>query len=288
MSQTHIFNFIPGSIHSSRILKTLSLFASWQKNTYLPNQQVWLNNLYFQISNSKEKKCLTIDTRDVNELGQRKFRASAYNREVQTCYFNRNKSDTHFTSFVANRTKDKQSITFSFVKVNSDFNLVNKSFDIELKNSLFNGGAKRQLQKTSTEDLSNGRRLASQSLVAYSDNKEDINQTTETEKLEKNQNFSLQAENKILNRHRVRYTATRIKYSPTRIKSRNFLSNISYTRINKSDFYNESFILDVYVLLVKNLNPFSLQRKVSDKLKHEMVYMLWRECIAKEFYRYIC
>ena len=33
MSQTHIFNFFPGSIHSSRILKTLSLFASRQKNT---------------------------------------------------------------------------------------------------------------------------------------------------------------------------------------------------------------------------------------------------------------
>ena len=61
--------FFPGSIHSSRILKTLSLFASRQKNTYLPNQQIWLNKLYFQISNSKEKKCLTIDTRDVNELG---------------------------------------------------------------------------------------------------------------------------------------------------------------------------------------------------------------------------
>ena len=55
MSQTHIFNFFPGSIHSSRILKTLSLFASRQKNTYLPNQQVWLNKLYFQILNSKEK-----------------------------------------------------------------------------------------------------------------------------------------------------------------------------------------------------------------------------------------
>ena len=27
MSQTHIFSFFPGSIHSSRILKTLSLFA---------------------------------------------------------------------------------------------------------------------------------------------------------------------------------------------------------------------------------------------------------------------
>ena len=44
----------------------------------------------------------------------------------------------------------------------------------------------------------------------------------------------------------------------------------------------------MYILLVKNLNSFSLQRKTSDKLKHEMVYMLWRECIPAEFYRYIC
>ena len=69
MSQTHIFNFFPGSIHSCRILKTLSLFASRPKNSYLPNQQVWLNKLYFQISNSNEKKCLTIGIREVNDLG---------------------------------------------------------------------------------------------------------------------------------------------------------------------------------------------------------------------------
>ena len=66
-------------------------------------------------------------------------------------------------------------------------------------------------------------------------------------------------ENSIAKRQKVRYLATRIKYSPTRVKSRNFLSNIGYTSINKSDFYNEIFILDVYILLVKNLNPFSLQ-----------------------------
>ena len=86
---------------------------------------------------------------------------------------------------------------------------------------------------------------------------------------------------KIFNRQEIRYTATRIK-------SRNFLSNISYTDIRKSDFYNENFILDVYVLLVKNLNHFSLSRKVTDKTKHEMVYMLWRECIPSKFYRHIC
>ena len=85
MSQTHIFNFFPGSLHNSRILKTLSLFASRRKNTYLPNQQVWLNKLYFQISNSKEKKCLTVDTSDANDLGPGKFRMSAENNSEQTC-----------------------------------------------------------------------------------------------------------------------------------------------------------------------------------------------------------
>ena len=104
---------------------------------------------------------------------------------------------------------------------------------------------------------------------------------------EKNQDFS-PTEKSIVKRHKIRYTATRIKYSPTRVKCRNFLSNISYTGISKGEFYNENFILDVYILLVKNLNPFSLQQKTSDKLKHEMVYMLWRECIPTEFYRYVC
>ena len=58
-------------------------------------------------------------------------------------------------------------------------------------------------------------------------------------------------EKTIIKRHRVKYTATRIKYSPTRVKSRHFLSNISYTGISKGDFYNENFILDVYICLSK-------------------------------------
>ena len=42
------------------------------------------------------------------------------------------------------------------------------------------------------------------------------------------------------------------KYTTTRIKSRNFLSNIAYVGINKEDFYNENFIFDVYLLVTKN------------------------------------
>ena len=111
--------------------------------------------------------------------------------------------------------------------------------------------------------------------------KKETDQTSE-DLLEKSLDF-YPTEKSIAKRQKVRYLATRIKYSPTRVKSRNFLSNISYTSINKADFYNENFILDVYILLVKNLNPFSLQRKTSDKLKLEMIYMLWRGCIPVEF-----
>ena len=56
----------------------------------------------------------------------------------------------------------------------------------------------------------------------------------------------------------------------TRIKSP--ISNIGYIGINKEDYYNKNSIFDVYLLLTKNLNPFSLDRKLADK--HEMIYML--------------
>ena len=57
------------------------------------------------------------------------------------------------------------------------------------------------------------------------------------------------------------------RYTTTRIKSRNFLSNIAYVGINKEDYYHENFVFDVYLLLTKNLNPFSLDRKLADQNK---------------------
>ena len=64
------------------------------------------------------------------------------------------------------------------------------------------------------------------------------------------------------------------KYTATRIKSRNILSTISYVGKNREDFYNEIFILDVYLLVTKNLNPFSVYRKLNDGKKHRVIYML--------------
>ena len=75
------------------------------------------------------------------------------------------------------------------------------------------------------------------------------------------------------------------KYTTSRTKSRNFLSNIAYVGINKDNFYREHFIFDVYLLVTKNLNPFSLDRKLDDKNKYEMIYMLWKECMQQAILR---
>ena len=40
--------------------------------------------------------------------------------------------------------------------------------------------------------------------------------------------------------------------------------------------------------MTKNLNPFSLDRKLADKNKHELIYMLWKECMPAKFYRRVC
>ena len=78
------------------------------------------------------------------------------------------------------------------------------------------------------------------------------------------------------------------RYITMQIKSRNFLSIIVYVSINKEDFYNENFIFDVYLLITKNLNQFSLDKKLADKTKHKMIYMLWKECMQQKFYKHIC
>ena len=86
--------------------------------------------------------------------------------------------------------------------------------------------------------------------------------------------------NKVVNHQKKK----KMKCTMTRIKSP--ISNIAYIGINKEDYYNKNFIFDVYLLLTKNLNPFSLNRKLADK--HEMIYMLWRDCMPVEYYKFIC
>ena len=40
--------------------------------------------------------------------------------------------------------------------------------------------------------------------------------------------------------------------------------------------------------MVKSVNPFSVDRKLSDLNKHKMVYMIRTECMLAAFYKFIC
>ena len=157
MSQTQIFNFFPGSIHSNTITRTLSSFAKRYKNTCIPTRNVWINKVYFEISNSREKQCLTGDTRDGNDLGLGKFRTQADNEMQQICYYNRNKTDTSFNSFLASREQTSQEgeIKFSIVKVVNNINNTNVTYSAlgDKLNSFNNDNIQSKLQRLSEGDV---------------------------------------------------------------------------------------------------------------------------------------
>ena len=77
-------------------------------------------------------------------------------------------------------------------------------------------------------------------------------------------------------------------YNTPRIKSRNFLTNISYNGVKEEDLFDRSFVFDIYVLTTKNINPFSLERKIFDVKDREMINMFWEDCNEPSFYKHIC
>ena len=46
MSQTKIFNFFPGSVHTISIQRILSSFAGRYSNNYITTRNIWINKLY--------------------------------------------------------------------------------------------------------------------------------------------------------------------------------------------------------------------------------------------------
>ena len=81
---------------------------------------------------------------------------------------------------------------------------------------------------------------------------------------------------------------TKPKHSNTKIKARNFLTNLSYQRLNKNNHLDISLVIDSYSFLTKNVNPFSLERTFSSVNDQQYVYMLWEKCIPNEFYKLVC
>ena len=77
-------------------------------------------------------------------------------------------------------------------------------------------------------------------------------------------------------------------YNSTKIKARNFLTNVSYNRIKAADFKNKGFVIDCFTFLLLHLNPFYLERKFETEIEREFVNTLWTFLMPSNLYNYIC
>ena len=76
-------------------------------------------------------------------------------------------------------------------------------------------------------------------------------------------------------------------YSSTKIKARNFLTNVSYNRITTVDYKNKNFVVDCFTFLILYLNPFYLERKFESNVEREFVNTLWMFLMPSNLYNYI-
>ena len=76
-------------------------------------------------------------------------------------------------------------------------------------------------------------------------------------------------------------------HSSTKIKARNFLTNVSYNRITTVDYKNKNFVIDCFTFLILYLNPFYLERKFESSTERQFVNALWMFLMPSNLYNFI-
>ena len=78
-------------------------------------------------------------------------------------------------------------------------------------------------------------------------------------------------------------TKRKSDYSNTKVKARNLLTNVSYRRFKQSDFYKDSFVINILSFMVQNFNPVNLDIKLEIEKERDMVKFMWDVCVLNEF-----
>ena len=76
-------------------------------------------------------------------------------------------------------------------------------------------------------------------------------------------------------------------YNNSKVKARNFLTNVSYSRIATADFNNSNFVIDCFTFMILYMNPFYLERKFESVIEREFVNVLWAYLMPNSLYVYI-
>ena len=77
------------------------------------------------------------------------------------------------------------------------------------------------------------------------------------------------------------------KYSSTKVKARNFLTNISYNGIKNNDYENKTFVIDIFAYLILYFNPYSVNGKFETEIERTYVNILWSQLLPQSFYTFV-
>ena len=76
-------------------------------------------------------------------------------------------------------------------------------------------------------------------------------------------------------------------YNNSKVKARNFLTNVSYNRISTADYKNKNFVIDCFTFIILYLNLLYLERKFESLIEREFVNVLWTYLMPNELYVHI-
>ena len=280
--QTKIFNIFPSAVQLGNLSKLLSNNCHRETLKYIPKRELWINRLYFEIANRKDYSCLAIDC---GKSGPSKYRTEADNNVQQTYFFSQKKKHRVFERFTSHNLEpdNKNSLIFK-IELTDKNNIKERHFPYNQLFSKGNGNVQvKDDNRSNTEEISKEKVQKMNKLIK--------NTVIEMEqKEEKDHDFSLFEEtNQKQESVMAKNLKRRIKpYTSSRIKKKNFLSNISYTGVKSENFADNNFAFDTITLLTENFYTFLLERKIVDPKNRDIIYMLWDECIEKTFYKHIC
>ena len=99
--------------------------------------------------------------------------------------------------------------------------------------------------------------------------------------------FPLEKTMKELNRNIFSNDKAIKNYNNSKVKARNFLTNVSYNRITAADYKNKHFVIDCFTFMILYLNPFYLERKFESIVEREFVNVLWTYLMPCQLYNHI-
>ena len=137
LSQTNIFNIFPASVPINSVRKILEGACSRKTQKYILQNAFWFNRLFFDLANTNDKICLTIDSSSVNKDGPGRFRTKADNPEFQVCYFNSKNDEQVYNAFISQIINNDENEDFHF-KIIRQKSKTNKNVTFESSEELNN------------------------------------------------------------------------------------------------------------------------------------------------------